>query len=256
MGEGRFESRIDDSWSVVRGPNGGYVAAIILRALVERLADPGRSPRSFTVHYLSRPRSGPVTIATAVERTGRSVAFLSGRLLQDDELRAIAVATFSAARHGIEYVDVQAPEVPRPEELAPLPRSPEMPPFLAHWDHRHAVGHPPFAGAGEALTGGWMRLVEPRPVDAMLAATLTDAWVPSIFARVGAPATAPTIDLTVHFRRALPVPGANPEDFVLGVFRSRMAHDGFFEEDGELWSSDGLLLAQSRQLALALPASG
>jgi hypothetical protein len=36
------------------------------------------------------------------------------------------------------------------------------------------------------------------------------------------------------------------------VFRSGLAHDGFFEEDGELWSADGRLLAQCRQLALLL----
>jgi hypothetical protein len=45
------------------------------------------------------------------------------------------------------------------------------------------------------------------------------------------------------------------EEPVLAVFRSHTSAHGFFEEDGELWSRDGVLLAQSRQLALLLGAA-
>ncbi|MGH2737093.1 MAG: hypothetical protein ACRDKZ_16060 [Actinomycetota bacterium] len=43
-------------------------------------------------------------------------------------------------------------------------------------------------------------------------------------------------------------------DFCLAIFRSEVAHDGFFVEDGEMWSADGRLLAESRQLAVMLRA--
>ena len=59
------------------------------------------------------------------------------------------------------------------------------------------------------------------------------------------------MDLTVHFRASLPLPEARPGDYTLAVFRSRVAREGFIEEDGELWSPAGVLLAQCRQLALA-----
>jgi hypothetical protein len=60
------------------------------------------------------------------------------------------------------------------------------------------------------------------------------------------------VDLTIHFRSALPVEDARPDDFYLGVYDSKLARDGFFEETGEIWSAEGELLVQSRQLALIL----
>jgi hypothetical protein len=67
--------------------------------------------------------------------------------------------------------------------------------------------------------------------------------------RLTRPAALPTIDLTVHFRAPDAAAAVDGEP-VLAVFRSSTAADGFFEEDGEIWSRDGVLLAHSRQLAL------
>ena len=92
---------------------------------------------------------------------------------------------------------------------------------------------------------------EPQAVDAFVAATLLDAWAPPVFARSTEPVVCPTIDLTMHFRSALPLPGASPEDYYLGRFSSSLSRDGLFEEDGILWAADGTVIAQSRQLAVA-----
>ena len=45
---GRFEARIDTGWWVVAGPNGGYIAAILLRALEAAVDDP--TPGSALAH--------------------------------------------------------------------------------------------------------------------------------------------------------------------------------------------------------------
>ncbi len=79
-----------------------------------------------------------------------------------------------------------------------------------------------------------------------------DFWPPSMFNRIGAVTGVPTVDLTVHMRSELPPARARDDDWYLVSFRSRVAAEGFAEEDGELWSHDGRLLAQSRQLALVL----
>jgi acyl-CoA thioesterase len=252
-GEGVFTGRIDRGWWIIRGPNGGYIASIILRALTMAVDDADRHVRSLTIHYLRPPVEGPVTVRTSIERTGRSLTTVSGHMEQEGKLIAIALAAFSTAfEAAVTFQDAPMPEAPAPESLPPRPEREGDLPFLDRFDFRLAVGEIPLGGGGEAVTGAWMRPTEPRVADALLVAQLMDAWAPAVFAKVMAPTGVPTIDLTIHFRHPLPVPGASPDDYLLGVFRSRTAHDGFVEEDGELWTRDGLLVAQSRQLALII----
>lgn len=250
-----FEGRIARAWWVFRGANGGYLAAILLRALVEATADPERAPRSLTVHYLEAPVEGPVRVTTAVERRGRSLATVTGRMTQDGRLIAIAVGALSRAWPAPAYADAVMPEVPPPNACTEFVRPGEIPPIVTQVETRWAIGaQPPSADDAPAHVGGWIRLAEPRPLDALLATAMMDFWLPSMFNRLGAVASVPTVDLTVHLRAALPLADAHDDDWYLATFRSRFASEGFVEEDGELWSGDGRLLAQSRQLALMLAA--
>lgn len=255
-GAGRYTATMAESWWVHRGPNGGYLAAVILRALAAAVGDPARTPRSLTVHYLSPAGSGDVDIATTVERAGRSMTTVSGRLEQGGRLVALALGAFSAPRVGVEFGDLVMPQVPGPAQYVARPAPPEAAPIAHRWETRWAIGHPPIPGAprgSRAVAGGWIRLPEHRVVDAYVAAAITDAWVPPMFTRVEEPVFVPTVDLTIHFRAELPHPGLAPDDFVLASFRTTVATGGFLEEDGEVWAPDGTLLAQSRQLATVLP---
>ncbi|HTY19176.1 MAG TPA: thioesterase family protein [Myxococcota bacterium] len=243
-----YEGRIDPGWWVVQGPNGGYLAAILLRALAQGV-EAARAPRSLTIHYLTRPEAGAVRIETRVEREGRSLSTLSARMLQGERVLALALAAFSRPRPGPRFDQVAMPAVAPPEACESFPG---RIPLHDRFQYRWAVGAPPGSGSAEALAGGWIRAAEPQTADAPLVAAFTDAWPPACFSWASERATigaVPTVDLTIHFRRDLPLAGAGPEDFYLAVFHSRVAEQGFVEEDGEVWSRDGSLLAQSRQLA-------
>lgn len=255
-GDGTFGAKISRRWWIARGPNGGYVAAILLRAMTHELDDPSRAARSLTVHFPAAPAEGPVVVTCEVQRRGRSVATVSARMEQDGRLVALALAAFSPAFDGPSFDETVMPEVAAPETLQPVPAASPAPPLLDNLDLRWAVGPPPFSEADRALTGGWLRLTEPEPLDAPLLALYCDAWLPAPFTRLSGVQPAPTVELTVHFRAPLPPPGAEPDAFCLGVFSTRLAREGFFEEDGEIWSRDGVLLAQSRQLALLLGPRG
>ncbi len=248
-GDGVFDCEIHPEWWVVAGPNGGYLAAIFVRAL-EAVAADGRSLRSLTVHYMRAPQAGPARLRVETVREGRSVSFLRAELEQAGDPQATALAVFATQREGIDLDLTRAPAVPAPEDLPAREQlRPEAPPFAQNFDFRAAIGGRPFSGADEALSGGWLRPTEdPDCIDAALAVALCDAWLPAIFTAVEAPLAVPTLDLTVHLRAPLP----RPAGWVLGRFRTQRAQSGFLEEDGELFSRDGDLLAQSRQLALAL----
>jgi len=251
-----FAAQVDPGWWVMRGPNGGYVAAIILRALTEAVDDPLRAPRSFTVHFTAPPGEGEITITTALERVGRSLTSCTARVHQGVHLVALAIAAFATAREGPEFCDLTPPSAPPPDSIARPVIPPEAPPIAHRWETRWVIGRPPEPDAPpmpEAVAGGWLRLDEPSPLDAPAVAAITDAWIPPVFSRTREPLAVPTVDLTVHFRTTLPLPESRSDDFVFAQFRTNVAADGFLEEDGEVWSADGRLIAQSRQLAVAMP---
>src|SRR5262245_48115836 len=91
MNSGHYRGRIDRGWWIIAGPNGGYVAAILLRALMLEVNDDARSPRSLTIHYLRPPVEGPIDVHVTIERTGRSMTTASARMVQGGKLSCIAL---------------------------------------------------------------------------------------------------------------------------------------------------------------------
>lgn len=251
LGDGRYGVRFHPAWWVVAGPNGGYVSAILLRAMRAELGSDERVLRSLTVHFTAAPREGEAEVSVRVERAGRSLTTVSARLTQGDRLAALALAAFSgpyppaASYEHSEMPDVPAPEdVPEPERGGAF----EPPPFAANFSLRPLFGPPPFSGGERALAGGWLRFRDPRPLDELALVALADAWYPAPFGVVERPSVAPTVDLTIHLRAPLP----REHDHVLVELRSDTARDGLFDEDARLWARDGTLLANARQLALLL----
>lgn len=249
LGDGRFEVQIGPEWFAGVGPNGGYLAAIVLRALIVHVDDQQRHPLSLTCHYLASPSAGPAVVTVTTERAGRGVTALSARMEQDGRTCILALATLGLEREGVIDFDSPPPRVPKPDEINP-PQIPSWtPPIFHQLDYRPCIGPRQLSGSDDALTGGWTRLKTRESLDEAALAMFADAWPPAAWARLTAPAIAPTIDMTFHFRSRV-TPGT---EWALVRMSSLTSKHGFFEEDGELWAPDGTLLAQSRQLALLRP---
>ena len=245
-GDGRWRAWAPDHWFVGRGPNGGFLAALAARAAEEAT---GRPLRSLALHFVAAPAVGPLEIGAGLERAGRTYSTASLRFEQDGRPMMLGLATLGGLpAEGAAWDAAPMPVATPIERTQPVPfEQAGIPAFMRNYDMRWALGSQP----GEPPeSGGWIRTTEPRPLDAPLVAALTDAWAPAAFVALGRMAAAPTLDLTIHIRRPLPPAGMAPEDYVLGRFSTRLAVAGVWEEDGELWTPGGELVAQSRQLAL------
>jgi acyl-CoA thioesterase len=175
LGNGRFGAEMSERWWVERGPNGGYVAAVILRA-IQAAARGGRAPRSLTVQFPRAPVAGPVEITVKTEREGRTVTFLSARMEQGGELQATALAVLADDLDASGFAELKMPSAEPPAELySPDPeRVPGMPTMFQNYSVRPALGDEAFSG-GAPYSGLWIRAREPRLLDAPLAAAILDA---------------------------------------------------------------------------------
>src|SRR5215218_6360890 len=220
------------------------------RALVRRPRAERRLPRRARG---ARGRGGRGTtaaldVAVTLEREGRSYSGATLRIEQDGRPMTLGLATLGELPDaGAEWDATAMPEAKPLPETTPVPlEEAGIPAFMRNYDMRWALE----SEGSVPGSGGWIRTTEPRALDAPLVAAMTDAWAPAAFVALGRFVAAPTLDLTVHIRRPLPVAGMAPSDHVLGRFSTRLSVAGVCEEDGELWSPAGELIAQSRQLAL------
>lgn len=244
---------IDASWYQGRGAFGGILAALLLRAMRDRVGDAARTPRSLTVHFCGPATEGPSEVHAEIVRAGSRVTHASARLVRGGETSTLATASFCRTRPGPAYALAEMPVVAPAASLPELPQGlPGVPSFFAHVDARFAGETMPFSGASRPEVAAWVRLREPVPIDAAVAALLLDALPPAITATFDGPRAVASVDFTVQLFERLPERAGAPDEHHLVAIRSRWADDGYAEELRDLWSPQGVLLGQCRQLLALL----
>ena len=245
--EGIHAATVTDEWNTPNGtPNGGYVLALVLRAVAQE--SPLPDPLSASISYFRPPATGDAQIDVTALRIGKRVSTFEAILSQHDMPVVHAVVSFhdADAAGDAQHSPHEAPEVPRPDDcidvMSAVPAG--TVPILDRFDYRHEAvpswmeGEP----SGDTSATFWVRLKDHRPVDALAAAVLVDAY-PPVTSEIGNLKSA-TVQLTIHFRRR------PATEWVLAHVVTRHVIDGFHDEDVELWDEDGRLFAQSRQLAI------
>lgn len=248
LGEGRYRACIDPAWTGPASPNGGIVCATMVRAAEAELGG-GPPPRMITAHFLEPAPNGPAEIEVEVLRTGGRVAAAEARLHHQGKLVCQTTVIFSAPRRQEIELLASPPQAPPPEQVPVLADAvlEGFPPLFRQVEMRPVFSDPLSFGNQDPVAGGWISVRDDdAPFDAARLCAICDLWWPALFGRMRRPGGMPTLQLTVHVRST--AAAARPP--VLARFQTRSVVEGHAEEAAEIWSADGTLLAESKQMAL------
>lgn len=262
LGAGRYAGTVGPGWRIGSGVNGGFLLALVGRALSMELSGVGHpDPFTMSACYLAVPHPGPVWVHVTVLRSGGSISAARATLLQDESESGPGDTSSATPRMevlalfgSLDGLPDEVSTTARPFEISPFEhsiRSAAPPQALTHAELLNridlrldpstagwAIGKPSGAGVIQA----WFAFADGREPDPLALLLAVDALPPVAF-DLGRPGWAPTLELTVHVR-AKPAPGP------LRVrHATRNVAGGHFEEDCEVWDSADRLVAQSRQLA-------
>ena len=253
LGNGVYATPIQERWDINGNANGGYLLALAANAM--RAASGRAHPISVTMHYLAPGPAGPAETRTTVLKSGKKFANVAGTIVQGDRVIASALGVFGDIDSSIppHSVTMDRIDVPSYEDCAPrqVPPSPEGGQPMGLGSRLEMRIHPDDTGfsrgepTGEALCRGYFAFKDGRPADTLSLLLAADAFPPVMFNRFGMLGWVPTVEFTVHLR-GVPAPGP-----IACAFRSRVIQGGMWEEDGEMWDSEGQVVALSRQIALA-----
>jgi len=245
--EAAFERTCDKTWWGHGALFGGYVQALALSAMTEALDNAEQMPQSMTIHFLRPFLDGLFRVETEVERAGRNMSNVSARLYSGGKLAGLAITSFGTWREFNEFRALLPPDVaPVRRDEAPVV-TPLGVPTHDHFDMFPRIGT--FVrGGGDAHVGGWVVTRDAGPIDYLAIPVLADLWIPAAYHRWSEPSPAVSVDITTHFRSVLPREEVAPRSPVLVDLRTAGSIGGFVDEDVNIWSEAGVLLAQSRQM--------
>ena len=261
--DGRYRAYLSRDWEIW-GPNGGYVAAIALRAA--GAATPLRRPATFACHYLSVAEFDAVDLQVTTLRASKRAASLRVSMTQKDRPILEAIVWVIDEIGGLEHDVAQMPDVPLPAALKSIeelitPEDGKNP--YRFWDNLEArpINWVPWSQRQPRppVWREWYRF-RPRAVfddpfaDAARSVILIDTmvWPAACQPYVhDTPYVAPSIDATVRFHR--PAPGS---DWLLCDAAAPVAADGLIGGQASVWSVDGRLVASGGAQLLCRPRPG
>lgn len=261
--DGHYRAELSSDWEIW-GPNGGYVAAVALRAAGAHASMP--RPASLVCQYLGVATFDEVQITTATLRQARRAEAIRVSVTQDNQpiLEAL-VWMISDELDGLVHATRVMPEVPGPEELKTIEelmgggKAPFR--FWENLDYKPLEWFPPeqweTRPAGDGTAQAWLRFRPTATFDdpyldagRLLVAVDTFQWPAATRAHAAQDVAymAPSLDLGCSFHHI-----AADDEWMLVDAASPVATGGLVGGQAMVWGADGRLLASGGQQMLCRP---
>nr|WP_323780869.1 thioesterase family protein [Amylibacter sp.] len=248
---GRWSGQPSVEYANMVGSFGGVTTATVLNAVLQDARFLG-DPVSMTINLLSAMGPSGFEVSSKLCRTGKYTQHWSLELEQEGKLCATATVVCGVRGDVFAHQSVQMPDVPPADGIAPMDGRGALK-WLDRYDFRFVEGAPawtgkPNDGLGSARTAVWVGDNPPRPLDHLSLAALSDSFFLRLLHVRGTMEPMGSVSITTHFlasRADLAAQGSQP---VLGVADATRFQGNFHDQQMQLWSTDGKILATGTQL--------
>jgi acyl-CoA thioesterase len=252
-----FSFTPDPKYFVGNTPHGGYLLALMNKAMTEVLPHP--SAINSNIYYLDRTEPEPAELHIEILRTSRGSSMGQVKLIQNNKITCL----YSSLCSDFQYMKGHSGlETPLPEIINSVEQDDfkvmnyenfklgSTPSFIqqlnmsvhpdhAWWDREISTD------AAEARCSAYLEL-QGGVADTFVLSYLADILPPVVQNKYGPLGWVPTLTLTCNIRQ---LPKTNLL-FIDGIAKD--ISNGYFEQDCNIWDMSGNLVATSRQLAKIL----
>jgi acyl-CoA thioesterase len=252
-----FSFTPDPKYFVGNTPHGGYLLALMNKAMTEVLPHP--SAINSNIYYLDRTEPEPAELHIEILRTSRGSSMGQVKLIQNNKITCL----YSSLCSDFQYMKGHSGlETPMPEIINSVEQDDfkvmnyenfklgSTPSFIqqlnmsvhpdhAWWDREISTD------AAEARCSAYLEL-QGGVADTFVLSYLADILPPVVQNKYGPLGWVPTLTLTCNIRQ---LPKTNLL-FIDGIAKD--ISNGYFEQDCNIWDMSGNLVATSRQLAKIL----
>jgi acyl-CoA thioesterase len=242
---------IPEGWGQGRALYGGLVGALLVKKAQQLLGEQHKVLRSAFINFVGPVSVGEAQLQAEVLREGKSVTGIQVRLVQNQQVQSVLVASFGSPRESMIQVpsNVTAPSFATPEQGTPFSYlSGISPEFIQHYDAVWSEGAFPFSASEQPDFGGWMRFKAAQQISQLELPhlfALVDMWPPAVLSMYNRIAPASSLTWTLDL---IQWPSdVSGQDWWQYQVKTDYAADGYAHTQAHIWDKQGQLVAISRQ---------